>query len=350
MTLAAAFAQFAPLVRRRLAAFGVREADLPDLSQEVFLIVHRKADSLHAVDHMDRWLGAICRRVAAGYRRRATHRLEVLGCDAPEAPDPGGDARADEDDERELLAGLRGALDSLDDESRDLLALHDGGDMPLAALARLVEHDRKTVRRRLVEARVRVSRWLGAAAAGSVVAGAPVAARGRPAVPVASGFPVVRRSTEPATRVIGNVTVADWRGPPVEAAAIEAELAQAPHGIARCGGTIAYLAIVEPTVHPPALDARLKIVEAFDEVGPFLGAFAAVLWGAHAPVNRAILEGLAVLARPRFPLRCFDSLREAAAWLCSTGRRGTAGPLAPADVLAAAEGARRIGQEVPEGP
>src|SRR5262245_7089317 len=137
MTPTSTYARFAPYVRRRLAALGVREADLPDLCQEVFLVVHGKADRLPDVERVDLGLREICRRVAAGYRRRAGHRLEVLGWDTTEAPDPGPDP-ADEQDHGQMLARLRGALNQLDDESRDLLALHDVGEMPLTALAKLV--------------------------------------------------------------------------------------------------------------------------------------------------------------------------------------------------------------------
>ena len=39
-TPASTYARFAPYVQRHLARFGVRDADLPDLCHEVFLIVH----------------------------------------------------------------------------------------------------------------------------------------------------------------------------------------------------------------------------------------------------------------------------------------------------------------------
>ena len=68
---AAAYAHFAPYVRRQLAELGIRDADLPDLCHEVFLIVHDKVDLVPEVDRVDLWLRAICRRVAAGYRRRS---------------------------------------------------------------------------------------------------------------------------------------------------------------------------------------------------------------------------------------------------------------------------------------
>ena len=83
----------------------------------------------------------------AGVRRRRN--TPISRADAAEEPDAG-----------RRLALLRRALNHLDDESRDLLALHDVGEMPLSALAKLVAHDRKTVRSRLARARRRVSRWL----------------------------------------------------------------------------------------------------------------------------------------------------------------------------------------------
>ena len=53
MTPASTYARFAPYVRRRLADFGVREADLPDLCQEVFLVVQGKRDALSTIDRTD---------------------------------------------------------------------------------------------------------------------------------------------------------------------------------------------------------------------------------------------------------------------------------------------------------
>src|SRR5436309_6819545 len=138
MTPASAYARFAPYVRRRLADLGVRDADLPDLCHEVFVVVQDKRALLPAVDRLDLWLREICRRIAAGYRRRAGNRLEVLGCDADEGADVhagvGNDA-GDDSDVGGKVAFLRRALNHLDDESRDLLALHDGGEMALSELA-----------------------------------------------------------------------------------------------------------------------------------------------------------------------------------------------------------------------
>ena len=78
---AIAYEHFAPYVRGKLARLGVRDADLPDLCHEVFLIVHDKGDMVPDVDRVDLWLREICRRVVAGYRRRFGNKLEILGRD-----------------------------------------------------------------------------------------------------------------------------------------------------------------------------------------------------------------------------------------------------------------------------
>jgi RNA polymerase sigma-70 factor, ECF subfamily len=356
MTPASTYARFAPYVRRRLAGFGVRDADLPDLCHEVFLVVHGKRHQLAAVDRIDLWLREICRRVAAAYRRRAGHRFEVLGCDAAEHSDPDAEA-AEEPEVGRRLSLLRRALNHLDDESRDLLALHDVGDMPLTELAKLVEHDRKTVRSRLARARHRVSRWLcGDVPKIGVRAGvaprttpptSPLmrdqAARGRALGCTAQELEIIRVSPEHCSGTLGNVAIADWRGPHLPASTIDAAMKEAaPHALERCGGEIVYLALIEPTLLPPPLDARQKIVDAFETVGPYLSSFAVVLLGENGRINRPILEGLLLLARPRFPMRFFSSVREAADWLCGTVARGREGPLVPEQLVAAADQMRRL--------
>jgi hypothetical protein len=83
---AVVYTQFAPYVRGQLAEFGVCEADLPALCDEVFLVVQDKAHVVAAIDRLDLWLRAICRRVAAGYRPRSAPRRRAQRarwCSAP---------------------------------------------------------------------------------------------------------------------------------------------------------------------------------------------------------------------------------------------------------------------------
>jgi RNA polymerase sigma-70 factor (ECF subfamily) len=359
MTPASTYARFAPYVRRRLADLGVREADLPDLCQEVFLVVQGKRGALSTIERPDLWLREICRRIAAGYRRRAGHRLEVLDCDADQRADVQGGPEREDTDTGGRLARLRRALNHLDDESRDLLALHHGGEMPLSALARLVDHDRKTVRSRLTRARRRVSRWLSDDCAPN--AGLPArptrftppqspfmrdrAARGRAAGCATHDLAVMRVSADLCSGTIGNVTISDWRGPHITPAVIDAVVRRAPYTVESCGGEIVYLALIEASVGPPPLEVRRKIVDAIEVVGPYVSGFAVALLASNAHIYQPILEGLMLLARPRFPVRFVTSVTAAAQWLCATTARGPGGPLDPAALAAAAERVRRLDAE-----
>jgi RNA polymerase sigma-70 factor (ECF subfamily) len=59
-----------------LQRLGVREADLEDVSHDVFLIAHRKLAEFDGRVRVNAWLFGICLRIAANYRRRAHIRLE----------------------------------------------------------------------------------------------------------------------------------------------------------------------------------------------------------------------------------------------------------------------------------
>jgi RNA polymerase sigma-70 factor (ECF subfamily) len=66
------------LVWRTLGRLGVREADLLDLTQNVFVIVHRQLSGFEGRAKATTWLISICRLVAKDYLRSAPIRREVL--------------------------------------------------------------------------------------------------------------------------------------------------------------------------------------------------------------------------------------------------------------------------------
>ena len=171
------------------------------------------------------------------------------------------------------------------------------------------------------------------------------AARGRVAGCAASELQILRVSPEHCSGALGNVTVSDWRGPHIGVDMLDSVMAQAPYTLEKCGGEIAYLALIEPTLQPPPLEVRQKIVDALDVIGPYFRGFAVVLLGDNARINQPILEGLTLLARPRFPMQFFSSLPAAAGWLCDTAARCAEGPLAAADLVAAAECVRQVQPE-----
>jgi RNA polymerase sigma-70 factor, ECF subfamily len=265
---AIAYEHFAPYVRGKLAKLGVRDADLPDLCHEVFLIVHDKGGVVPDIERVDLWLREICRRVAAGYRRRFGNKLEILGRDL-DAEAPAADQDAPEvgagSERREQLALVRKALNRLDDESRDLLALHDVGELPLTELARLVDHDRKTVRKRLQTARRRVSRLVCEDAPGvaAIAYGeapritppqSPImqvgAAMGRARGCTADELDVMYVTDDRKVGVIGNVAIATWRRATPEI--MDSVMHIAPKTLERCGGELVYLALIEPGFEPPS--------------------------------------------------------------------------------------------------
>src|SRR6188472_4434348 len=58
---------------RSLRRLGVPERDLPDATQEVFLVVHKKLPDFDARSRLSTWVYAICLRVASDRRRRASN-------------------------------------------------------------------------------------------------------------------------------------------------------------------------------------------------------------------------------------------------------------------------------------
>jgi RNA polymerase sigma-70 factor (ECF subfamily) len=345
-----AYREFAPFVRRQLFTLGVRTADLPDLCHEVFVVLNNQTERLDEIARVDLWLREVCRRTAAGYRRRAHNRREVLMTNADLSTTMGRSRSAQSDDPSDPFEGddrLNVALDRLDDESRDLLALHDVGEMPLTELAKLVEHDRKTVRKRLEGARRRLGKLLDQTG--------DAAQRSGPEPPVtrpSEGSPDYSRELEITTLtpnlqigLMGNVVIAIWPGI-ADLESIELLATEGPKLIRRCGGQIGYLSVVESTVRPPPFPARQRIVRALDAMGPHVLGYATILLGGGAWIARPIMSGLVVLSRPRFPMRFFSSIAAGSDWLCAHYARSPDGPVSSAALTDAAERLRRVPRQL----
>jgi len=123
-TFEAIFRDHAPYVWRALRRLGVRDVDLEDICQDVFLVVHRKLDTFHGGSAIRTWLYGICIRTASDYRRRPhRHRESPAGDDLPEVSAPA--------DQEELFARsqardrLDDALDTLDDAKREVFVLYE---------------------------------------------------------------------------------------------------------------------------------------------------------------------------------------------------------------------------------
>ncbi len=90
-------------VWRFLRYQGVPEADLPDGSQEVFLVVHRRLPEFRGDAALTTWLYEICLHVGRARRRKHAARREDLGVVADDVGARRGDlgrARAVDDAHR----------------------------------------------------------------------------------------------------------------------------------------------------------------------------------------------------------------------------------------------------------
>ena len=82
--VAAIYDRHADFVWRSLQHLGVPQADLEDLLQEVFVVVHRRLHTFDGTSRLTTWLFGICLRVASRHRRRAYFRWERQTEQVPE--------------------------------------------------------------------------------------------------------------------------------------------------------------------------------------------------------------------------------------------------------------------------
>lgn len=140
-------------VWRSLARLGIRDADLPDLAHDVFVVVHRKLGGYDATRPAKPWLFGICFRVALDKKRKHASFREVLGTDAPErAPSaiPSPEASASARQAHDLVMQ---ALDALDFDKRAVFVLCDLEGMSVPEVAQVIDAPVNTLYSRLRVAR-----------------------------------------------------------------------------------------------------------------------------------------------------------------------------------------------------
>jgi RNA polymerase sigma-70 factor (ECF subfamily) len=148
------YEQHSDFVGMTLQRFGVRSRDLPDMVQEVFVVVHRKLDTFDGSSQMTTWLYGICLRVALAYRRRAHVRREAP---VDVVPEP---ARRAETANPEQVASARQArrelesiLDTLDIEKRAVFVMFEIDELSCEQIGAIVGVPVGTVYSRLSAAR-----------------------------------------------------------------------------------------------------------------------------------------------------------------------------------------------------
>ena len=144
------YAAHVAFVWRIARMFGVPEASLEDVVQDVFVVVHRQLPAFEPRAAITTWLFAITRRVALGHRRRVrpTEALddELVGRDDPFAAVSRSQAAA-------TLASI---LDKLDEDQRLVFALVELEQLSVPEVARMLELNVNTAYSRLRLARAAV--------------------------------------------------------------------------------------------------------------------------------------------------------------------------------------------------
>lgn len=140
-------------VWRALRRLGVREADVADAVQDVFIVVHRKLDEFEGRAKLTTWLYGICFRVAHDRRRLAeARRARTDDTELDDHPDERVDV-AGEIERRQGLAMLEAILDELPLEQRAVFTLFELDGMKGEEIAEMLEIPIGTAHSRLRLAR-----------------------------------------------------------------------------------------------------------------------------------------------------------------------------------------------------
>ncbi len=144
----------AALVWRVLRRMGVRPADLDDVCQEVFLIVHRKLAEFAWRSSLGTWVCGIAVRCASDYRRRAhIQRESPLDSGFDREAEATQDAAVERREARALLDRILGTLD---EDKRAVFVLFELEGMSIADIAESLGCPVQTLYSRLHAARGQV--------------------------------------------------------------------------------------------------------------------------------------------------------------------------------------------------
>jgi RNA polymerase sigma-70 factor (ECF subfamily) len=145
--------QHADFVYLSLQRLGVGDADVEDLLQEVFLVVHRRLHTFDGSSALRTWLFGICTRVAAGSRNKAYHRREESRGDLPTDTRASGATPEEAAAAGQDRARLAAILDTMDPEKRALFVMFELDEMSCEEIAELFGIPVGTVYSRLHAAR-----------------------------------------------------------------------------------------------------------------------------------------------------------------------------------------------------
>jgi RNA polymerase sigma-70 factor (ECF subfamily) len=141
---------------------GVADRDLPDVTHDVFVVVHRKLPEYDPARPIRPWLMGIATRVALDHKRLARVSREVLDDvtvdQAPTRSDEGPAVVGRNLERTEARALVQRGLDALDDDKRAVFLLHDAEGLSMPEIAAIIDAPLNTLYSRLRLARAEFGR------------------------------------------------------------------------------------------------------------------------------------------------------------------------------------------------
>lgn len=142
-----------------LRRLGVREPDVLDIAQKVFLVAHLKLAEFEGRSRVTTWLFAICQRVASDYRRSAPVRREIaMDASELERATQAHGVALEQLEARQKARLAEAILDKLPETQRVVLVLFELEELSGDEIAALLDVSVGTVRSRLRLAREAFSR------------------------------------------------------------------------------------------------------------------------------------------------------------------------------------------------
>lgn len=149
--LSAVYAREFDWVWHTLRRLGVAQRNLPDVTHDVFVVVHQRAHTFDPARPLRPWLFGVAYRVARDHLSLGRNRNESVS-DTNEAVDttPTQDQHVAQSEARELVLT---ALQALDLERRVVFILHDLEEQPMREISDALDVPAKTLYARLAVAR-----------------------------------------------------------------------------------------------------------------------------------------------------------------------------------------------------
>lgn len=161
------YAEEFAFVWRCLRSLGVREGDLDDACQEVFVAVHRRLHSFRADSAIRTWIFGIVRNVAFKQRRRRARKpTEPADAAPPDVPAP-GPTPLERAEQREAAAFVCAFLAKQDHKKREVFVLAVLEEMSIPDVAAALSIPVNTAYTRLRSVRTEFQRALVRRAGGS---------------------------------------------------------------------------------------------------------------------------------------------------------------------------------------